>query len=316
MKTTGDRAALAGPVPGTTSGSRLEVDAVSKRYGDVVALDRLSISLGPGEICGFVGPNGAGKTTTMRIITGLLTQDEGEVRWNGRRIDGGMRRQIGYMPEERGLYPKMRVGRQLRYFGELHGVEPRVAAARTTHWLNRLAVGDRSGDRVEALSLGNQQRVQLAASLVFDPALLILDEPFSGLDPIGVEALSSVLAEVSRERGVPVLFSSHQLDLVERFCDTVVIIRSGRLIAAGGVGELERERSPNRWRLELGAGDPDWDPHIPGATRVAPWLFDLEPRTDPQLLLKAGQHAGTVVTFGRERFSLTELFRDTIEEAA
>lgn len=304
------------PQPPDAAASGLRVEEISKRYGETVALDALSLTVTPGQICGFVGPNGAGKTTTMRIITGLLNPDSGEVRWQGTPMDAAQRKRIGYMPEERGLYPKMQVGRQLRYFGELHGLDPSVAADRTAHWLDRLGVGERAEDKVEALSLGNQQRVQLAASLVFDPDLLILDEPFSGLDPIGVEALSSTLAEVSRERGVPVLFSSHQLDLVERFCDTVAIIKSGRLVASGGVEQLEQERSPNRWRLELEGGDPDWDPHVPGAERVAPWLFDIEPNTDSQLLLKAGQHAGTVVAFGRERLSLTELFRGTVEETA
>lgn len=292
----------------------LALAGITKRFGETVAVDRLSLTVGRGQICGFVGPNGAGKTTTMRIVTGLLAADEGEVTWNAHPIDPERRRRIGYMPEERGLYPKMKVGRQLQYFGELHGLDATTAAGRAKDWLERLGVADRIDDKVEALSLGNQQRVQLAASLVFDPELLILDEPFSGLDPIGVEALSGVLAEVSRDRGIPVLFSSHQLDLVERICDTVAIIRAGRLIAAGGVDALERDRSPNRWRLELDGGDPAWDPRVPGADRVAPWLFDLEADADPQLLLRAGQHAGKVIAFGRQRLSLTELFRDTVEE--
>jgi ABC-2 type transport system ATP-binding protein len=189
---------------------------------------------------GFVGPNGAGKTTAMRIILGVLGADRGEVRWRERPVDAGVRRRFGYMPEERGLYPKMRVRAQLTYLASLHGVAaPEVAADR---WIDRLGLGDRAEDRVEALSLGNQQRVQLAAALVHEPELLVLDEPFSGLDPVGVDVLSGVLAEYAAT-GVPVVFSSHQLELVERLCEAVAIIKDGRLVASGPVEEL---RGPGR----------------------------------------------------------------------
>ncbi len=296
------------------AGPTLEVREISKRYGDTVALDRLSMTVGPGQIFGFVGPNGAGKTTAMRIITGLLEADSGEIRWADSPIDPGQRRQIGYMPEERGLYPKMRVDHQLQYFGELHGLDPATARDQTAIWLDRLGVADRALDNVEDLSLGNQQRIQLAASLVFEPELMILDEPFSGLDPIGVDALSGVLAEISRERGVPVLFSSHQLDLVERICDAVAIIKEGRLIASGTVEELEEERSQNVWFLHLDGPEPDWDPGLDGVDRIDRWLFELDESADPQELLTRGQSAGDVVEFGRHRPRLTELFRDTIGE--
>lgn len=175
-------------------------------------------------------------------------------------------------------------------------------------------MADRALDNVEDLSLGNQQRIQLAASLVFEPELLILDEPFSGLDPIGVDALSQVLTEVSRERGVPVLFSSHQLDLVEQICDAVAIIKDGRLIASGTVSELEEERARNVWLLRVEGPDQGWDPGLPGAVRIAPWLFELDAGVDPQELLTTGRAAGDVIEFGKQRPRLTELFRDTIGE--
>ncbi|MDQ2623284.1 MAG: ATP-binding cassette domain-containing protein [Actinomycetota bacterium] len=314
------RAGLSAPASRASALSRsegtpvLEVLEVSKRYGDTVALDRLSMEVAPGQIFGFVGPNGAGKTTAMRIITGLLEADSGEVRWAGRTAGTGRRSHIGYMPEERGLYPKMRVDHQLEYFAELHGLDPVSARKQTAAWLERLGVADRALDNVEDLSLGNQQRIQLAASLVFEPELLILDEPFSGLDPIGVDALSGVLAEVSRERDVPVLFSSHQLDLVEQICDAVAIIKDGRLVASGSVKELEEERSRNQWLLRVEGVDSGWDPALDGARRVGPWLFELEERTDPQELLTRGRAAGDVLEFGRQRPRLTELFRDTIGE--
>ena len=189
---------------------------------------------------GFVGPNGAGKTTTMRIILGVLAADRGEVLFDDRPVGFEERVRFGYMPEERGLYPKMRVRAQLVYLAALHGVtDPRAAADR---WIERLGVADRADDRIEALSLGNQQRVQLAAALVHEPELLVLDEPFSGLDPVGVDVLSGVLAEYAAT-GVPVVFSSHQLELVERLCEAVAIIKDGRLVASGAVDEL---RGPGR----------------------------------------------------------------------
>jgi ABC-2 type transport system ATP-binding protein len=184
---------------------------------------------------GFVGPNGAGKTTAMRIILGVLAPDGGEVRWRDEPVDARTRRRFGYMPEERGLYPKMRVRAQLTYLAALHGVEAPEAAA--DRWIERLGLTERAEDRVEALSLGNQQRVQLAAALVHEPELLVLDEPFSGLDPVGVDVLSGVLKEYAAT-GVPVVFSSHQLELVERLCEAVAIIKDGRLVASGTVEAL------------------------------------------------------------------------------
>lgn len=288
------------------------VDGISRRYGEKVALEDLSFSVAPGEICGFVGPNGAGKTTAMRIIVGLLTPDRGRVMWDGGPIDEDRRRRIGYMPEERGLYPKMRIDQQLEYFGELHGLSASDSARQTSRWLDRLGIGDRKEDNVEALSLGNQQRVQLAASLIFEPDLLILDEPFSGLDPTGVDVLSSVLLEVCRERDVPVIFSSHQLELVERLCDSVTIIREGSLVATGRVDDLEDQYAENVWRLELTGVDEGWIPDLPGFTRKSAWEFELGDGVDPELLLDAGRKAGRVVEFGRSRPGLAELFRSAI----
>jgi ABC-2 type transport system ATP-binding protein len=222
-----------------TGKTALELRDLSKRYGDVVALDGITFSVEQGQMFGFVGPNGAGKTTTMRIVLGVLAADAGTVRWRGEPIGAEQRRRIGYMPEERGLYPKMRVRDHLSYMAELHGYGEAEALASAEHWLERLGIAERADDPVEALSLGNQQRVQLAVALVHAPDLLILDEPFSGLDPDGVDALSDALLEEIRTRGVPVVFSSHQLELVERLCDSVAIIADGRIATSGRVAELE-----------------------------------------------------------------------------
>jgi ABC-2 type transport system ATP-binding protein len=217
----------------------LELRDLRKRYGDTVALDGVSFGVAAGEMFGFVGPNGAGKTTLMRIVLGVLAADAGEVLWRGAPIGAEERRRIGYMPEERGLYPKMRVRDHLVYIGRLHGVEEAKAEESADRWLASLGLEERSEEVVEALSLGNQQRVQLALALVHEPDLLVLDEPFSGLDPEGVDALAAALQEEIDARGVPVIFSSHQLDLVERLCDSVAIIRSGRIVTEGRLDQIE-----------------------------------------------------------------------------
>jgi len=209
---------------------KLDIDGVSKAYGDVVALRELTFEVRAGELFGFVGSNGAGKTTAMRAILGVLAIDGGEVRWAGEPLTLAVRRQIGYMPEERGLYPRMKVAEQLEYLAKLHGMSPGAAKKSVERWTERLGVAGRRGDEVQKLSLGNQQRVQLAASLVHDPHILVMDEPFSGLDPVAVDVMSQVLREKAAE-GIPVLFSSHQLDLVERLCDRVGIVRSGQMVA-------------------------------------------------------------------------------------
>jgi ABC-2 type transport system ATP-binding protein len=225
----------------------LELDGLHKRFGDRVALDGLTLAVEPGQLLGFVGANGAGKTTAMRIALGVLRPDEGEVRWKGEPATPADRARIGYLPEERGLYPRMRARDQLVHFARLHGLDAGPAGDAADAVLGRVGLADRAGDRVEDLSLGNQQRVQLAAALVHDPACLVLDEPFSGLDPVGVDLMSEVLRERAAA-GVPVLFSSHQLELVEKLCDAVAIIAEGRVVTTGSVEGL-----PARYRELVGA---------------------------------------------------------------
>ena len=222
----------------------LEVSGISKRFGATVALDDVSLTVREGEILGFLGPNGSGKTTTMRSIMGLIAVDAGRVTWRARPVDTEVRHRFGYMPAERGMYPKMHVREQLVYFARLAGRSAAEAGAAADGWLDRLGLGDRANDEVQALSSGNQQRVQLAIALVHDPDLLILDEPFSGLDPIAVETMKAMLLE-QVGRGAAVLFSSHQLDLVSDICRDVVIVDRGRVVLDGDVAAI-RERSPVR----------------------------------------------------------------------
>ncbi|MDO5735196.1 MAG: ATP-binding cassette domain-containing protein [Propionibacteriaceae bacterium] len=217
----------------------LQVRHLTRRFGELVAVDDVSFDVHGGKFTGFVGGNGAGKTTTMRMIMGLLQPDAGEVRWEGDLITPRVRAQFGYMPEERGLYPKQPVRSQLVYLGELHGMPAKEARAAADALMQRFGLGERTKDKLETLSLGNQQRVQIAAAVIASPMGLILDEPFNGLDPDAVDEMFTILSEFTR-RQVPILFSSHQLDLVERLCDDIVILAKGRVVADGPVDELRR----------------------------------------------------------------------------
>ncbi|MBV9282561.1 MAG: ATP-binding cassette domain-containing protein [Chloroflexi bacterium] len=298
----------------------LELDRISKRYGTVVALRDLSFSVGGGEVFGFVGSNGAGKTTTMRIVMGVLAADSGEVRWRGRPLSFETRRLFGYMPEERGLYLRMRVREQLIFLAELHGRTAVEAERGTDAWLAQLNLTERANDEVQALSHGNQQRVQLAAALVFSPALLLLDEPFAGLDPVAVDVLSAVLRQQAAA-GLPVIFSSHQLELVERLCDRIGIISRGRMGAIGTVDELRRHpegtRTERLW-VDAPGATPGWIDDLPGVTVVraeaSRWLLELSPGVDDQAVLRAALATGPVREFERDVPSLSDLFRQYVTE--
>ena len=295
----------------------LELQGLSRRFGDVVALDDVSFSVPEGRMVGFVGPNGAGKTTAMRIMLGVLTADAGDVRWRGRAVDAEIRRRFGYMPEERGLYPKMRVLDQLIYLARLHGLDRADATAQAQRMVELLGVPDRMRDRTETLSLGNQQRVQLAAALVHRPEVLILDEPFSGLDPVGVDVLSGVLREQA-EGGVPVLFSSHQLDLVERLCESVVLINHGRVVADGRIADL-RAADPRRLlRVEVadGAGPDGWLRDLGGVRVLEPLpdgaILELDEGVSEMAVLDAARAAGSVRHFSVVQPTLSEIFRRAV----
>ncbi len=293
----------------------LELVGLVRRFGEVLALDDVSFSVAEGEIVGFVGPNGAGKTTAMRIVLGVLEADAGEVRWRGRPVDAGVRRRFGYMPEERGLYPKMRVADHLTYLARLHGLGADDARAQVRRTMELVGIADRARARVESLSLGNQQRVQLAAALAHRPEVLVLDEPFAGLDPVGVDVLSGVLREQAAA-GVPVVFSSHQLDLVERLCERVVLIHRGRVVAAGRLTDL-RAADPRRLvRVEVSGAPADWYGRIPGVRLVEPLpdgaVLELDEGARPEEVLEAARAAGQVRLFAVERPSLAEIFRRAV----
>jgi ABC-2 type transport system ATP-binding protein len=294
----------------------LELIELAKRYGDVVALDGLSMTVAPGRIHGFVGRNGAGKTTTMRIALGLARADAGEVRWKDRQVTAEDRRSFGYMPEERGLYPKMTALDQIVYFARLSGMGSSEASKAATRILESIGIGDRAAEPVERLSLGNQQRCQLAAALVTSPELLVLDEPFSGLDPVGVDALAAVL-QVQVDEGTAVVFSSHQLDLVERISDEITIVDRGRVVAAGAVSAVRRSRGSDQLKVALEGGWTAWADNLPGTKVVGhegdEVVLELLAGADDQDVLDAARAAGRVRSFRREAPSLTALFREVVQ---
>lgn len=293
----------------------LQITGITKRYGERTALDEVSFSVARGRLTGFVGGNGAGKTTTMRIILGLLSRDAGDVSLDGAPLTAAQRRSFGYMPEERGLYPKMKVLEQITYLARLHGFDKRVAAEKARSILERLGLGERLTDPIEALSLGNQQRAQIAASLVHDPDVLILDEPFSGLDPLAVETVLSVLQERA-DAGVAVLFSSHQLDVVERLCDDLVIIAGGTVRAAGGREELRAQHSTNRYEL-ISSGDAGWLRDEDGVDVVeydtGYAVFDVVDDETAQRVLRRSVAEGSVTRFAPQHPSLSQIFKEVVQ---
>ncbi len=289
----------------------LEFDGATKRFGTVTALDACSFTARPGRLTGFVGPNGAGKTTAMRAVFGLVELDSGAVLWQGAPIGPELRARFGYMPEERGLYPKMRVRDQLVYLGRLCG-QPTVEVGRSVDgWLDRLGLATRARDRLDTLSHGNQQRVQLIAALVAAPELLVLDEPFAGLDPLAIAAMSDLLAELAAA-GATVLFSSHQLDLVEDICEDVVIINAGRVVRAGDLADLRAEAPQRFVRVRYRGGSPDWSglPSVEVADEAdGEALLRVDQDVDLAALVAAVRRTAELVSFAYQPPTLSELFR-------
>jgi ABC-2 type transport system ATP-binding protein len=293
----------------------LEFDGATKRFGALTALDACSFRARPARLTGFLGPNGAGKTTAMRAVFGLVELDQGDVRWRSAPITAAMRRQFGYMPEERGLYPRMPVRRQLVYLGELCGRSRALTAETVDKWLTRMDLGARANERLDALSHGNQQRVQLIAALVNEPELLVLDEPFSGLDPIAVTHMAALLGDVAAS-GVTVLFSSHQLDLVEDLCEDVVIVDHGKVVLAGELEEL-RAAVPHRFvDLRYTGAAPDWSALLPSLHVIEATdghvRLRVERDVDVASLVHAAQQHAQVLAFTYEPPTLSELFKQAV----
>jgi ABC-2 type transport system ATP-binding protein len=289
----------------------LQLEELSKRFGDVVALDGCTLTVRRGQMLGFLGPNGAGKTTTMRSIFGLVHPDAGRVAWDGRPIDEAARLGFGYMPEERGLYPRMTARSQITYFGRLHGMSRKEADSGAGQLLEEFGLAERAGARIDELSHGNQQRVQLAVAMVHHPDLLVLDEPFAGLDPVAAGVLAAALERRAAE-GAAVLFSSHQLDVVEDLCEDVVIVHRGKVVAEGSVQDL-RAASPRRYvDVALRSGATDWVRGLGGVEVVSikggKVRLLVTGDIDLQVLVAAAQAAGEVVEFAMRPPDLSEVF--------
>ena len=293
----------------------LELHSINRSFGDRQVLHDVSFTVEGGRMTGFVGRNGAGKTTAMRVILGVLGASSGTVTLHGSPVTPQQRTSFGYMPEERGLYPKMKVAEQIIYLGRLHGMPEAKARSNTAALLERLGLGERADDAVESLSLGNQQRAQIAAALVHDPEVLILDEPFSGLDPVAVEVVLTVLKDFAAS-GAPVLFSSHQLDIVERLCDDLIVIADGVIRATGSREGLRAQHSLPRFDLQL-AGDAGWLRSEPGVTVVdfdgGFARFDVDSDATSQRVLEKALAAGTVQRFSPVVPSLSQIFTEVIQ---
>ncbi|MEX2625909.1 MAG: ATP-binding cassette domain-containing protein [Ilumatobacteraceae bacterium] len=287
----------------------LEVASVTHRFGDRVVLDDAHLMVPQGRVIGLLGPNGAGKTTLMRIVFGVVQPDAGTIRWRGRPATAADRSTWGYMPQERGLYRDMRVLDQLVWIARLHGLDRRTATDRATDLLERLGLADRTGDTVAQLSGGMAQRVQLAAAMVHGPELLVLDEPFAGLDPTAVEFLSAVVLD-HVAAGRTLVFSSHQLDLVEDLCETITMIDQGRVVLDGDVRRLKDESPVRHLRVDVEV-DPAWIAGTPASVASSAPLGSrlvLDPGADPAAVLDLVRRHADVRDFGVEAPTLSELF--------
>jgi ABC-2 type transport system ATP-binding protein len=292
----------------------LKLTGITKAYGGRRVLDDVSFDVRAGRLTGFVGGNGAGKTTTMRIVLGVLAKDGGSVTLNGTELTANDRRRFGYMPEERGLYPKMKVLEHITYLARLHGFSKTDAEVRAHALLDELGLGERLNDTVETLSLGNQQRAQIAAALVHEPEVLILDEPFSGLDPLAVDVVANVLQQRAAA-GAAVVFSSHQLDVVERLCDDLVIIAGGRIRAAGPRDSLRAQHSTRRFEL-VSSSDAGWLRSEAGVTVLefdgGYAVFDADSDETAQRILRRAVEQGDVASFAPQHPTLAQIFKEVI----
>jgi ABC-2 type transport system ATP-binding protein len=300
----------------------LIVDSISKRFGEVVALDDASFSVEPGRIFGLLGSNGAGKTTSMRIVLDILRADAGTVTWQGTENTQLPRKTWGYLPEERGLYPRMKVGDQLRFFAALYGVSDADARAVVDEWLERFRIPEYLDRKVEELSKGNQQKIQFMAAILHDPEVLIMDEPFTGLDPINVRLLKEAFLAM-RDRGKTLIFSTHQMEQVEELCESIAIVDQGKVVVSGGVRDVKRAmgRQVVRFATEGDGNGAEWLPNVPGVTLSAEREDFVELNVpagqDPEAILRAALQRGDRVTrFEIAEPSLEEVFVEHVGRRA
>ncbi len=298
----------------------LVVDHLRKRFGSVVALDDLAFEVAPGQVFGFLGANGAGKTTTMRITLGVLEPDAGRVTWQGVESHLLPRSTWGYLPEERGLYPRMRVLDQLVFFAGLHGVPKERARREALAWLHRFRADDLANRRAEQLSKGNQQKVQFIAAVLHDPEVLLMDEPFTGLDPVNVMLLREAFLEL-RDRGRTVVFSTHQMEVAEALCESVAIVDRGRMVVGGTLRDVRRSTGRRMVRISVhGDHRLPWLAAVPGARVIQAGMdrtsVELDEGTEPDDILAAAIAAGArVLHFEVADTTLEQVFIDHVGRA-
>lgn len=295
----------------------LRLQGVSKAFGSFQAIKDLSIEVREGTLFGFLGANGAGKTTTMRMILDLFRPDTGQITWNGKDVREVPRHAWGYLPEERGLYPKMRVDEQLLFLARLNGLAKQDAERALTDWLERFQIGANRKKKIEELSKGNQQKVQFLATILHDPTILIMDEPFSGLDPVNASVLKEAFLEMHR-RGKTIIFSTHQLEQAEELCQDIVIINKGQSIVQGSVREVKHQQGRQVVRLKL-ENDPEasWLEQLAGV-QVTKHREDyiemhIQANLNPNVIVEAALHHGGIINrFELTEPSLTEIFIEKV----
>src|SRR5712691_11506587 len=299
----------------------LRLQGVSKSFGHFQAIKDLSMEVKEGTIFGFLGANGAGKTTTMRMILDILRPDSGGITWNGKDVREVPRRNWGYLPEERGLYPKMKVDEQLLFLARLQGMSKQAAEQELDEWLERFQINANRKRKIEELSKGNQQKIQFLASILHDPLILIMDEPFSGLDPVNANLLKDAFLEM-HHRGKTIIFSTHQLEQVEELCEDVVIIDKGQTIIRGSVREVKRQEGRNVARLKLD-NDPDalWLDTLEGVQvtkRRQDYIeMNIQSNLNPNLIVEeALRHGGVISRFELTEPSLTDIFIEYVGKTA
>ncbi|OEL04197.1 ABC transporter ATP-binding protein [Staphylococcus casei] len=292
----------------------LKIEHITKRYKDFTAVNDISLSLDQGKMLGFLGRNGAGKTTTFRMILGLTPITEGEITYNDKVIDRSLYNRIGYLPEERGLHPKMKVEKELRYLATLKGMKAKEITKAIDYWLNRFDISENREKKIEALSKGNQQKIQLLASMIHNPELLILDEPFSGLDPVNVELLKSAVQDLN-DAGTTIIYSSHRMEHVEELCDDVCILNKGKLVVSGPINEVKANHGNKSVIIETEHEMKEID-NLPGVLQVERNKKEIkvmiESETIAESIYEVVIQYGFVKRFQVVEPSLNEIFIDKV----
>lgn len=291
----------------------VELTGVTKAYQAKIAVNNLSLSIDAGQMFGLLGPNGAGKTSSIRMMMGITMPDSGQVSLFGKPFERKSLERVGYLPEERGLYKKMKVIDQLVFFGQLHGLSPEESRKRASNWAAKLEIADSLPSKTEELSKGMQQKIQFIGSVLHDPGLIIMDEPFSGLDPVNAALLERTLIEL-KQQGKAILFSTHRMDQVEKLCDTICLVNQGRAVLSGTMREIKSRYERNRITIEFD-GDPSFlsSPEIAEARNFSGHAeIRLHPHGNAQKLLLQAAQSATIYRFELAEPSLEEIFIQTV----